>query len=147
MVMLGLGFPSGLVVKKKKSVCQCRRHRFDPWVRRSPWRRKWQPTPVFLPGESHGRGSLVSYSVWVTKSQIWLSMHTCVCIHIHTHMLELLVHACTCTHTHTAGLLRWLVVIPLVEKNEHICISFITLVHTRNWLQISLFYVQGFHCN
>ena len=35
---------------------------FDPWVRKIPWRRKWQPTPVFLPGESHGQRSLVGYS-------------------------------------------------------------------------------------
>ena len=34
----------------------------DPWVRKSPWSRKWQPTPVFLPGESHGQRSLVGYS-------------------------------------------------------------------------------------
>ena len=36
--------------------------RFDPWVGKIPWRRKWQPTPVFLPGESHGGRSLVGYS-------------------------------------------------------------------------------------
>ena len=41
---------------------QCRKLRFDPWVRKIPWRRKWQPTPVFLPGESHGKRSLVGYS-------------------------------------------------------------------------------------
>ena len=35
---------------------------FDPWVGKIPWRRKWQPTPVFLPGESHGWRSLVGYS-------------------------------------------------------------------------------------
>ena len=35
---------------------------FDPWVGKIPWRRAWQPTPVFLPGESHGQRSLVSYS-------------------------------------------------------------------------------------
>ena len=35
---------------------------FDPWVGKIPWRRKWQPTPVFLPGESHGQRSLVGYS-------------------------------------------------------------------------------------
>ena len=35
---------------------------FDPWVGKIPWRRKWQPTPVFLPGKSHGRRSLVGYS-------------------------------------------------------------------------------------
>ena len=45
------------------SVClQCRRLGFDSWVGKIPWRRKWQPTPVFLPGESHGRRSLVGYS-------------------------------------------------------------------------------------
>ena len=36
--------------------------RFDPWVGKSPWRRKWQPTPVFLPGKSHGQRSLKGYS-------------------------------------------------------------------------------------
>ena len=35
---------------------------FDPWVGKSPWRREWQPTPVFLPGEFHGQRSLVGYS-------------------------------------------------------------------------------------
>ena len=45
----------------KESACQYRRHKrrgFDPWVGKIPWRRAWQPTPVFLPGESHGQGSL-----------------------------------------------------------------------------------------
>ena len=37
---------------------------FDPWVRKMPWRRKWQPTPVFSSGESQGRGSLVGYRLW-----------------------------------------------------------------------------------
>ena len=41
---------------------QCRRPGFDPWVRKIPWRRKWQPTPVSLPEESHGQRSLVGYS-------------------------------------------------------------------------------------
>ena len=38
--------------------------RFDPWVRKIPWRRAWQPTPVFTPGEFHGQRSLVGYSPW-----------------------------------------------------------------------------------
>ena len=48
----------------KESACQCRRYwpGFDPWVGMIRWRRKWQPTPVLLPGESHGRRSLVGYS-------------------------------------------------------------------------------------
>ena len=40
---------------------------FDLWVGKIPWRRKWQPTPVFLPGESHGGRSLVGYSPWGRK--------------------------------------------------------------------------------
>ena len=51
----------------KESTCQCRRYRrrgFDPWVGKIPWRRTWQPTPVFLPGESHGWRSLAGYSPW-----------------------------------------------------------------------------------
>ena len=39
-----------------------------PWVRKLPWRRKWQPTPIFLPRKSHGLRSLVGYSAWVAKS-------------------------------------------------------------------------------
>ena len=49
----------------KKPTCQCRRQercRFNPWVGKIPWRRAWQPAPVFLPGESHGQRGLVSYS-------------------------------------------------------------------------------------
>jgi len=46
----------------KEPTCQCRRCRFNPWVRKIP-RRKWQPIPVFLPGESHGQRSLAGYSL------------------------------------------------------------------------------------
>ena len=44
-----------------------RGHRLDPWVRKMPWRRKWQPTPVFLPGKCHGERSLAGYSPWSHK--------------------------------------------------------------------------------
>ena len=49
----------------KGSAYQCRRlksHGFDAWVRKIPWRRAWQATPVFLPSESHGQRSLAGYS-------------------------------------------------------------------------------------
>ena len=46
----------------KESACQCRRHRFSLWVGKIPWRRKWQPTPVCLPGKPHGHRNLESYS-------------------------------------------------------------------------------------
>ena len=49
---------------------RCNRHRFDPWVRKIPWRRAWQPSPVFLPGESHGLRSMVVQSI--ARSWIWL---------------------------------------------------------------------------
>ena len=45
----------------KEHACQ-RRRGFDPWIRKIPWRRKWQPTAGILPGESHGQRSLVGYS-------------------------------------------------------------------------------------
>ena len=48
----------------KESACQCRRCGFYPWVGKIPWRRKWQHTPVFLPGKSHGERHPVSYSPW-----------------------------------------------------------------------------------
>ena len=51
----------------KESTCQCRRCRLDPWVEKIPWRGKWQPALVFLPGESHGQRSLVGYSPWGHK--------------------------------------------------------------------------------
>ena len=56
----------------KELVCQCRIPGFDPWVRKIPWRRKWQPTPVFLPKKSHGQRSLVDCSPGGCKSQTQL---------------------------------------------------------------------------
>ena len=59
-----------------------------PWIRKIPWRRKWQPTPVFLPGEFHGQRSLVGYSSRGCKeSNIteWLNMRMHACAHTHTH--------------------------------------------------------------
>ena len=63
-------------VVKKKPACQCRRHKrqgFDPWVGKIPWRKAWQPTPVVLPGESHGQRRL---EIWTRLKQ--LSMHACM---------------------------------------------------------------------
>ena len=52
---------------------------FNPWVRKISWRRKWQSTPVLLPGKSHGQKSLVGYSPWGCKDHTWLS-HVPVCM-------------------------------------------------------------------
>ena len=56
MVQSNTGFPGG--ASSKEPASQCSRYKrlgFSPWIRKIPWRRKWQPTPVFLPGESHGQ--------------------------------------------------------------------------------------------
>ena len=58
----------------KEPACRCRRRGrlgFCPWVGKIPWRRAWRPTPVFLPGESHGQSSLEDYSPWGHKGT-WL---------------------------------------------------------------------------
>ena len=87
-----MGLPGG--ASGKEPACQCRRckrHGFDPWVRKIPWRQAWQFTPVFLPGESRGQRSLpytpvagpslfywetttgsVFHSEWKRKSLRWL---------------------------------------------------------------------------
>ena len=83
LLMIGckLGFPGG--TSGKEPTCQCRRCkwlRFHPFVRKIPWRRAWQPTPVFLPGESHGQRGLVGYSPLGHKELAQLrrlSMHRC----------------------------------------------------------------------
>ena len=63
-----LGFPRGL--DGKESTCNAGDPGFDPWVRKIPWRREWQPTPLFLPGEYHGQTSVRSQRIrhnWMTK--------------------------------------------------------------------------------
>ena len=53
--------------RSKESSCQCRMLGFNAWVRKISWKRKWQCTPVFLPGKSHGQRGLVGYSPWCRK--------------------------------------------------------------------------------
>ena len=66
----------------KNLPAQCRRCRFDPWVGKISWRRKWQPTPEFLPGKSHRQRSLAGYSPWGHKGSDtteWLNMQAHAC--------------------------------------------------------------------
>ena len=73
------GFPGDS--SGKEPTCQCKRlkrHGFDPWVGKIPWRRKWQSIPVFLPGESHGQRSLVSHSPWDLEES---DMTEATCMH------------------------------------------------------------------
>jgi len=64
--LLIVGFPGGSDGKDFSAMQ-------DPWIGKSLWRRKRQPTPVILPGEFHGQRSLAGYSPWGCKSQAWLS--------------------------------------------------------------------------
>ena len=67
----GIGLQRRLNVKE--TACQCRRHGLNSWVRKIPWRRKWPPISIFLPGKSHGQRSLLAYSPQGCKSQAQLS--------------------------------------------------------------------------
>ena len=58
-----VGFPGGSVSIQETQVWS--------WVRKIPWRMKWQPTPGFLPGKSHGQRSLAVYSLWACKKKSW----------------------------------------------------------------------------
>ena len=67
----------------KNLACQCRRRKrrsFDPWIRKIPWNRKWQPTPVFLPGKSHGQRSLAGYSPWGRKESNTTGLSTAAAV-------------------------------------------------------------------
>ena len=77
------------VTQQQKIHLQCRNHRihgFDPWVRKIPWRRAWQPTPVFLPGEFHGQRSLAGYSPWDHRESDRTEATWHVCTHIYMQM-------------------------------------------------------------
>ena len=86
---------------RRLRIClQWRRPRFNPWVRKIPWRRKWQPTPAFLPGEFHGQRGLVVYSPrgckeLDTTEQLTLSFHFLSLHYVQT----IILHMCTYTHT------------------------------------------------
>ena len=67
---------------------RCKKPRFDPWVRKIPWKRKWQPIQVFLPGKFHDRGAWQATVHGATKNWTQLSTHA----HTHTH-----------THIHTSS--------------------------------------------
>ena len=70
-----MGFFCGSAVKNPSAVQEMQETQFNPWVRKIPWRRAWQPTPILLPGKPHGQRSLVGYIVHrVAKSQIQLKL-------------------------------------------------------------------------
>ena len=65
MIIAYMGFPDG--ASGKEPAAQCWRHkgyRFDPWVGKIPWSRKWQPALVFLPGKFHGQETKFHGGAW-----------------------------------------------------------------------------------
>ena len=95
-----LGFPWWL---RWFRICLlCRRHRFDPWVGKIPQRREWQPTPVFLAGESHGQRSLTGDGPWDHKDSDTtqrLSFHFSVALRIESPHLGDMAHGRTAQFT------------------------------------------------
>ena len=79
---------ASLVVQMVKNLSATQKTRFNPWVGKMPWRREWQPTPVFLPGGSQGQRSLAGYSPLGPKE---LDM-TEVIYHVHMHEYEINIH-------------------------------------------------------
>ena len=83
-IYMSMGFPGG--ASSKEPICQCRRHRhgFDPWVRKSPWKRAWWPTAVLLPGESQSLGSQRVGQDWsdLAGSQAHISYIYILSLHI-----------------------------------------------------------------
>ena len=72
---------ASLVTQWYRICLQCRRHRFNPWVGKIPWRRAWQLIPVFLIGESHGQRSLADYMGSQRVRHNWsdlAGMHRCL---------------------------------------------------------------------
>ena len=93
-----MGFPDG--ASGTDPPCQCGRHKrckFNPWVGKIPWRRAWQPTPVCLPGESHGQRSLASCSPWGRKE---------------SDTTEVTWHSCTGSIVHDVA--------PVIKKKPHL---------------------------
>ena len=88
--LTSLGCPGGSEVKAHACVClKHGRPGFDPWVGKIPWRTKWQLSPVFLPGESHGRRSLVGYNPQGRKES-----ETTERLHFHLHFHPLTLNIC-----------------------------------------------------
>ena len=121
------GFPGGTVVKNLPA---------NPWVRKIPWSRKWQPTSVFMPGKFHGQRSLVGYSPWGCRvGHDWATECTS---HTHSH---------THTHTHTHTVLRvqpstlWFHVPPCTSR------SFLKLEWPRSltWLRVSSCFISPWY--
>ena len=87
------GFPGGSTVKNLPLMQE-----LEFWVGKIPWRRKWPPTPVFLPGKSHGQRSLVGYSLWGLKKNQTQQLNSSN-RHVHHLLLGISLDGCVVIHT------------------------------------------------
>ena len=125
MVLHKLDFPGS--ASDKESPCQCRRWKtwgLDLWAGKIPWRRAWQPSPVSLPGESHGQRSLEGYSPWSRKESDTTERLTYTHTHTHIHtksyylILILVVGGCAARQDpfNVMGKGGWMIKTPLCSK-------------------------------
>ena len=113
----------------------CERPGFDPWVGKIPWRRKWQPTPVLLPGESHGGRSRVGYSPWGRKEldmTEWLHFHRSIVL-----LIPRFVYLFTCRRT------SWFY-LPHFGKYK---VAVNSCVQVSEWTCFQLIWVNIFECS
>ena len=131
-----------------------RRLWFNPWVGDIPWRRKWQITPVFLPGKSHGWRSLVGCSPWGHKSQTRLSDFTFP-FHFHALEKEMAIHSSVLTWrisrtVEPGGLQSMVTRVGHNLDTEHACILQSSASYRFNFLKLlEVLYLNIFYwsCN
>ena len=109
-----------------------KRHQFNPWIRKIPWRRAWQPTPVFLPGESQGQRSLVLYSPWAAKSRTRLKQ-------LSTHAHIQFPHCVLLSYNSTPNTIVLLPACPMIYKETS---SFLPMLGDLDYFFVS---VSSFH--
>ena len=142
-------FPGGAGGREPAFLCRRgKRCRFNPWVRKIPWRRAQQPTPVFLPGESHEQRSPGAYSLWdrreldMTEQPEHAYMCTYMCAHICVHIYVCMLSHFCCglsfpTHTHT-----------YIYTCTHIYKNIYTHIHVYIHMYVSLYlsiYISCIH--
>ena len=127
--------------------------RFDPWVRRIPWRREWLPIPVFMPGEFHGQMSLVGYSPLSCKEWIMIEANNTFTFtawkYLHNLFLHVGQHSISPHFFLCHSLL--LKLLPPLQQGTCMCALFIVCTHHENWLSMKFKTIRYFvwcvhHC-
>ena len=122
---------ASLVAQCKESSCQCRRCKFNPWIGKICWRRKSQPTPLFLPEKSHWQGRLTSHSSRSCKESDmteWLRIHTksiyFILSSVDGHVLLPCLGYCKqCCYEHWDACIIWIRIFPRYMPRSRIAVS------------------------